>query len=266
MPHPDEGLIHAWLDGELDAAEASRVEALVANDAEWAAAAAEARGLIAASSRVLGTLDRVPANVIPKKAPARPASRRWVWRAAAVLALMAGSGVVLQRETPELPAPKATVAPMPVKPATPAPATLDSPARVIAAPKARQHLPVSANAPVAKKNGDEQKTALADSKATEPTPVQPARDKDAVPMAAAARSSPAAATAPQPMAQGKFTRVPASCFEERAPRDSSAHIVIRISAAELADSIRLKTLVQRGDTLAAVNGPLIEIRVPCPEP
>ena len=59
MSRPDEGLLHAWLDGELEAEEAARVERLVAEDAEWSAAAAEARGLIAASSRILGKLDVV---------------------------------------------------------------------------------------------------------------------------------------------------------------------------------------------------------------
>lgn len=62
----DEGLVHAWLDGELDAVEAARVERLVAEDAEWAAAAAEARGLVAASSRILGALDVVAGDVIPR--------------------------------------------------------------------------------------------------------------------------------------------------------------------------------------------------------
>ncbi|MCC7003115.1 MAG: hypothetical protein IT357_13240 [Gemmatimonadaceae bacterium] len=66
MSHPDEGLIHAWLDGELDAEEAARVERLVAEDAAWAAAAAEARGLIAASARILSHLDSVPGDVLPK--------------------------------------------------------------------------------------------------------------------------------------------------------------------------------------------------------
>lgn len=65
MSHPDEGLIHAWLDGELDAEEAARVERLVAEDAAWAAAAAEARGLIAASARILSHLDSVPGDVLP---------------------------------------------------------------------------------------------------------------------------------------------------------------------------------------------------------
>ncbi len=70
MSHPDEGLIHAWLDGELDAEEAARVERLVADDKAWAAAAAEARGLIAASARILSHLDSVPGDVVPKDAEA----------------------------------------------------------------------------------------------------------------------------------------------------------------------------------------------------
>jgi hypothetical protein len=61
MSHVDEGLIHAWLENQLEPAEAARVERLVASDPEWGAAAAEARGLIAASSRVLGALDPAPA-------------------------------------------------------------------------------------------------------------------------------------------------------------------------------------------------------------
>lgn len=63
---PDDAMIHAWLDGELGAVEAARVERLVAEDAEWAAAAAEARGLIAASSRILAALDVVAGDVIPR--------------------------------------------------------------------------------------------------------------------------------------------------------------------------------------------------------
>ncbi|MBP7551760.1 MAG: zf-HC2 domain-containing protein, partial [Gemmatimonadaceae bacterium] len=75
MSRPDEGLLHAWLDGELEAEEAARVERLVAEDAEWSAAAAEARGLIAASSRILGKLDVVAGDVIPRGGSAAPAMR-----------------------------------------------------------------------------------------------------------------------------------------------------------------------------------------------
>jgi hypothetical protein len=72
MSRPDEGLIHTWLDGELDAVEAARVEALVKSDPAWAAAAAEARGFVAATARIVSALDDVPANVVPKAKPAAP--------------------------------------------------------------------------------------------------------------------------------------------------------------------------------------------------
>lgn len=129
MLPPDEGLIHAWLDGELDAAQAARVEALVRDDPGWAAAAASARGLIAASERILGALDDVPAGVIPgqRRDTAQSAARDagtarphratgggtiglgdadgnarrgtawWTVRAAAALVIVAGSVTVLQR-------------------------------------------------------------------------------------------------------------------------------------------------------------------------
>jgi anti-sigma factor RsiW len=80
MQHPDEGTIHTWLDGALDNAQAVEVEAHVAQCATCAAAVAEARGLIAASSRILNALDDVPSGVIPKRvAPpvVKPARRQW---------------------------------------------------------------------------------------------------------------------------------------------------------------------------------------------
>ncbi|MBK7905941.1 MAG: zf-HC2 domain-containing protein [Gemmatimonadetes bacterium] len=117
MSRPDEGLLHAWLDGELEAEEAARVERLVAEDAEWSAAAAEARGLIAASSRILGKLDVVAGDVIPRGGSAAPAmrdarvpatqaaprtsARRGVpgWlRVAAGVVLVAGIGYVVRDE------------------------------------------------------------------------------------------------------------------------------------------------------------------------
>ncbi|MEP6690415.1 MAG: carboxypeptidase-like regulatory domain-containing protein [Gemmatimonadaceae bacterium] len=67
--HVDEGTIHAWLDGALPPVERVAVEAHVAACAACAAAVAEARGLIAASARILSSLDDVPAGVIPNATP-----------------------------------------------------------------------------------------------------------------------------------------------------------------------------------------------------
>ena len=96
MPHPEEGLIHAWLDGELDTADSARVSELVARDREWASAAAEARGLIAASSRLAGALDRVPGNVVPGRRPFS-GSGRWSMIRAAAMILILASAATLRR-------------------------------------------------------------------------------------------------------------------------------------------------------------------------
>lgn len=69
MKHPDEGMVHAWLDGALDDADAHELEAHVAECAECAPRVAEARGLIAASSRIVSQLDGVPARVVPMVVP-----------------------------------------------------------------------------------------------------------------------------------------------------------------------------------------------------
>lgn len=109
--HVDEGTVHAWLDGAFDADDAARVEAHVTTCAVCQAQVAEARGLLAASARVLGALDGVPAGVVPKveaqataariatavPTPAVRATRRpWMGIAAAAV-LMVGSAVVWQR-------------------------------------------------------------------------------------------------------------------------------------------------------------------------
>jgi hypothetical protein len=80
MTHIDEGTIHAWLDGQLDATRAREVETHVASCAQCSDAVAEARGLIAGSSRVLLALDDVPGGVVPatsKAAPPKPPRRKW---------------------------------------------------------------------------------------------------------------------------------------------------------------------------------------------
>jgi len=101
----DEGLIHAWLDGQLPPDEAARVERLVATDVAWSDAVAEARGLVAGASRVLGALDHVSSTRSTRStsgASGARVTRSWAratWlRAAAVLVFVAGVGGVVARE------------------------------------------------------------------------------------------------------------------------------------------------------------------------
>ncbi len=65
MQHPDEGQIHAWLDGALGTEESSALETHVNQCSKCAAAVAEARGLIAGASRILTALDDVPHVAVP---------------------------------------------------------------------------------------------------------------------------------------------------------------------------------------------------------
>ncbi|MBA3343294.1 MAG: zf-HC2 domain-containing protein [Gemmatimonadaceae bacterium] len=98
MQHPDEGMIHSWLDGELSPEEASHIEMHIAECAQCAGVVAEARGLVAASSRILIALDDVPGNVIPISAPRK---RAWYsrndMRAAAALLLVASASLLVVR-------------------------------------------------------------------------------------------------------------------------------------------------------------------------
>lgn len=106
MSRPDEGLIHTWLDGECTPDEAARIERLIATDPAWAAAVAEARGLVAASSRIVQALDAVP-TAMPAGSRAAPAAvrqrafrvRPWM-QVAAGLVLVAGTAYVLREEPP----------------------------------------------------------------------------------------------------------------------------------------------------------------------
>jgi len=112
--HLDEGTIHAWLDGALAPDESARVEAHASSCTECAALVAEARGLIAASSRILSSLDAVPAGVLPGserttdqlavlRARRAATTRRW-WQdrrvlAAASVVLVAGISSVVWRSS-----------------------------------------------------------------------------------------------------------------------------------------------------------------------
>ena len=96
MQHLDEGTIHSWLDGALSADEAARVEAHLKECPECAAAVAEARGFIAASSRILTALDNAPRGVVPVTAPKKRVDPI-VWRVAATLLVVAAGTLVVFR-------------------------------------------------------------------------------------------------------------------------------------------------------------------------
>ena len=96
MQHLDEGTIHAWLDGALTPEEAAQADAHVKGCPQCQAALAEARGFIAASSRILTALDNAPRGVIPI-AP-RQRVQPWVWRVAATVLVVATGTVLLVKE------------------------------------------------------------------------------------------------------------------------------------------------------------------------
>jgi hypothetical protein len=78
--HVDEGTIHAWLDGELDEALEARIQAHIGRCGACAAHVAEARGLIAGASRVIGMLDEVPAPFVRPAVARTAADDMSVWR------------------------------------------------------------------------------------------------------------------------------------------------------------------------------------------
>lgn len=152
MNHLDEGTIHAWLDGGLNAAQSTEVDAHVKACAECSAKVAEARGLIAASSRILNALDDVPANVIPKRAPVVEATRRrsiapWIsgLAAAVVLVTLWRTGGVEQKPVAQI-----TIPPIQTTPVLPEPSLerLKEPGPPVATrprPRAEQPQSVAAN-------------------------------------------------------------------------------------------------------------------------
>ena len=106
MQHLDEGTIHAWLDGELASPEREALEAHIAECAQCAAVVAEARGFIAASTRILTALDSVPGGVLPAASTGsgtgRPAVRRRfvaprAWMAAAAVLVLSTVTVIAVR-------------------------------------------------------------------------------------------------------------------------------------------------------------------------
>jgi hypothetical protein len=135
--HPDEGTIHAWLDGAFDAPTAAALEAHVASCPSCTERVAEARGLIAGASRVVGALDDADSvgGVAPAwgrpSSPARSSRSVPAWRrlrvtparAAIAATLLIALGVTLTRDhiAPEMDvASRARVAATAVEAAAPA--------------------------------------------------------------------------------------------------------------------------------------------------
>jgi hypothetical protein len=147
MQHPDEGTIHTWLDGELAAEDAATLEAHVADCQQCAAAVAEARGLIAGSSRIVSSLDSVPGGVIPT---VRPTHRAWYattqFRAAAALLLVAGTSLVVIKKSAQ-PDDKVMLVAAPRAMATDAISTQPAAATVRKATPASKPALASGNAP-----------------------------------------------------------------------------------------------------------------------
>ena len=152
MQHPDEGTIHSWLDGALPAEEAASLESHVATCQSCAAAVAEARGFIAASSRILTALDDVPRGVLPA-IPERKRDLRVFWRAAATVLVVAGGSLVVMREggpdasvatSSEEPAIATAVSPAPPENTEPATASSSSVPQSDAAAVAQTSPPPSA--------------------------------------------------------------------------------------------------------------------------
>jgi len=99
MPHINDGQIHAWLDGALEAHERARIEEHIAGCAECRSRVDEEREIIAAASRILAVaappaLDAPPFPNL--RAPRRPRRgllsdpMRLAWAASLVLALGIG--------------------------------------------------------------------------------------------------------------------------------------------------------------------------------
>ena len=93
--HPDEGSIHAWLDGALDADESAKMETHVDSCASCASRVAEARGLIAGASRVVHHLDDAPAPLLRPAGTPTVSATGSAWRMLRVTPARASIAAVL---------------------------------------------------------------------------------------------------------------------------------------------------------------------------
>jgi hypothetical protein len=221
MQHLDEGTIHAWLDGELPPAEREALEAHIESCGQCAAAVAEARGFVAASSRILMALDAVPGGVLPASSqtshvganPPRFTASRALMAVAAVLVLSTVTVIATRSGSDaslaKLQEARATRTDAPVIASAPAPAA-SAPAPAATAPAAAD----KTRPPVA----TERKEARARAMSSQPTSIADAAGD-------AQRYAPAAAAS---AAAGKLNRVaqaplpaPAARMDAKVQADSS---------------------------------------------
>ena len=226
MKHLDEGTIHAWLDGELPPDESARVEAHANACADCAALVAEARGLMAASSRILLSLDAVPSGVVPGsttgndqlavfRARRAAMSRVW-WRdsrfvAAASLVLVAGVSSVVWRSTQRETVPARADTAMAVQVTPPAAAPAVSAASTPTEPTL-EVLPGAAKAEGRAPLRDQPRVNVANKQATDST----ANLKLAASTVATSREAAAAGAARQAIDSTKaLSRADQSAFERK---------------------------------------------------
>ena len=214
MQHPDEGTIHAWLDGALPEREAAALAAHVGECPACAERVREARGLMAGASRIVAATDwGVGAGIAgrpPRASGVRHAVRRrrvffTPWRSAAAAVLLVGAGtLVVARETGRSSVPET-------------PRSTGLVARV------------------------ESATAAQGIVAPRPAPVLPKEAVPAAPAVAPARRAPiVAAPAPRPpMAAPRAAASGAAMPESNAmPRRADADMVSSVAAKQPVDTTR----------------------------
>jgi hypothetical protein len=255
MQHPDEGTIHAWIDGELSQDESSTLEAHLAECPECSASAAEARGLAAASSRIVSALDIVPGGVIP----AAPARRRpWYastqLRAAAAIAIVASASMLVLRDRTEtvMDGALSVTAPAPAS----VPAAEEAPPAVEAdnqEPQRQKSAAPSANVPVDAAQGlRKEKVEAAPRRRTEQQSAAGKPEALLPPPPVAAMSAPVArATADEASAATTGNAVSDSARRKFSARDA----VVTTGVAE--SSLALKEL--RSDSATGVRRTFYEI-------
>lgn len=278
MSHPDEGLIHAWLDGECTPEEAAHIERLVATDPEWAAAVAEARGLVAASSRIVSALDAVP-HALPEAStgsgrsggssgaqPLRSAGMRvrpWL-RIAAAFVLVAGTAYALRERSQDPFRPKAQADVDAVPAAAPAAPPERQGAALPAPPPALPSAPLSPQ-PAAAEASIEEAAADAVAKAAA-NDLAARRSRAPIASRGAAGAAAPAVTSRQAFSVSTLE----GCWRVSAPQAAVGSLrdplVVRVQGDSL--SIRTPqgdvTVVRVGDRL---RGGLEAVREPCePQP